>query len=173
MQRAGNSTHGGPVDASVKSEMFTQQPHCYVPTGVCGPREPSGFSSSRQVEHGHNDIYLNPQVSQPNQQFPQSNTPYIQRPLHPVPPQNPSGHFSYTKPPVQQHPQHPYHHPYPAPSLPDVRRPFVAEEQWRMPSSEFKFNGGMSHPAPPFGQEGMDFQSCSKLNMYIGEVDQY
>ncbi|XP_062090045.1 ENHANCER OF AG-4 protein 2 [Humulus lupulus] len=160
--RAGNTPHGGPVDASVKGEMFTQQPHCYVPTGVCGPRDPSGFNSSRQLEHGHNDMYLNPQVSQPNQQFPQSNTPYIQRPLHPVPPQNPSGHFSYSKPTIQQHPQHPYHHPYPLPSHPDGRRQFVADEQWRMPSGEFKsdsqrgvwVNGGMTHSGPPFGQEG-------------------
>uniref|UniRef100_A0A803P0F9 Endopeptidase Clp n=1 Tax=Cannabis sativa TaxID=3483 RepID=A0A803P0F9_CANSA len=160
--RAGNTPHGGPADGSVKSEMFAQQPHCYVPTGVCGPRDPSGFNPSRQLEHGHNDMYLNPQVSQPNQQYPQSTTPYIQRPMHPVPPQNPSGHFSYSKPAIQQHPQHSYHHPYPLPSHPDGRRPFVADEQWRMPSGEFKsdsqrgvwVNGGMTHSGPPFGQEG-------------------
>ncbi|PON98866.1 RNA polymerase II-binding domain containing protein [Trema orientale] len=180
-QRAGNTPHGGPIDASVKSEVFTQQPHCYVPTGLCGPRESSGFSSSRPLEHGHNDMYLNPQVSQPNQQFSQSNTPYIQRPLHPVPPQNPSGHFSYTKPTIQPHPQHPYHHPYPLPSHPDGRRQFVADEQWRMPSSEFKsdsqrgvwINGVMTHSGPPFGQEGMDFRSRGKLDLEIGEIYQF
>ncbi|EXB55170.1 hypothetical protein L484_018096 [Morus notabilis] len=139
------------------------QTHCYAPTGVSGPRESSGFNSSRQLEHGHNDMYVNPQVSQPNQQFPQGSTPYVQRPLHPVPPQNPSGHFSYTKPTIQQHPQHPYHHLYPLPSHPDGRRPpLVGDEQWRMPTSEFKsenqrgvwMNGGMTNSGPPFGQEG-------------------
>lgn len=164
MQRSGNTPHGAPIDSSVKSEAFPQQPPCYVPTGASGPREPSGFNSSRNLEHGHNDMYLKPQVPQQTQQFPQANnTSYIQRPLHPVPPPNPSGHFSYTKPTMQQHPQHPYHHPYPLPSHPDVRRPFGGDEQWRMPSSEFKaenprgvwMNGGMANSGPPFGQEGM------------------
>ncbi|XP_015902104.3 ENHANCER OF AG-4 protein 2 isoform X1 [Ziziphus jujuba] len=161
IQRAGSTTHGGPVDSAAKSEMFQQQPPCFVPAGVCVPREPSTFNSSRQLEHGHNDIYLNQQVSQPNQQFPQGNTPYVQRPLHPVPPQNPSSHFSYPKPTIQQHPQHPYHHPFSVPPLPDGRRPFVSDEQWRMPPNEFKndnqrgvwVNGGRMHSGPTLAQE--------------------
>jgi hypothetical protein len=130
--------HGGHVDNALKSEMFPQQPSCFVSTGVSSSREPSGFNSSRQLEYGHNDMYLNPQISQSNQPFQQGNTAFTQRPLHPAPPHNTSSHFSYTKPTVQQHPQLPYHRPYSLPSPLDGQRRFVGDEQWRMPSSEFK-----------------------------------
>ncbi|KAL5540654.1 hypothetical protein UlMin_042846 [Ulmus minor] len=186
---AGNTPNVAPTDPAVKNEVFIQQPHCFVPSGVRGPGETSGFNSSRQLEHGPNDMYLNAQVSQPNQQFPQGNTPFP-RPLHPAPPQNPSNHFSYTKSTVQQHPPQPYHHPpYPLPSLPDGRRQFVADEQWRVPSSEFKtdnqhgvwMNGGRMHSGPPYGQEGyfrppferpptnsMSFQHPAPSNLPVG-----
>lgn len=162
--------HGGHVDNALKSEMFPQQPSCFVSTGVSSSREPSGFNSSRQLEYGHNDMYLNPQISQSNQPFQQGNTAFTQRPLHPAPPHNTSSHFSYTKPTVQQHPQLPYHRPYSLPSPLDGQRRFVGDEQWRMPSSEFKtnhqrggwMNGGRtpngertpSCSGPTYGQEG-------------------
>ncbi|XP_022982619.1 ENHANCER OF AG-4 protein 2-like [Cucurbita maxima] len=162
---AGNASHGSHVDASAKSEMYGQQPPPFVPAPVCSSIEPSGFDSSRQSEYGHNDIYLNTQISQPNQQYQQGNPNFIQRQMHSGPPQNPPTHFSYAKPPVQQqHPPHPYHQSFSSPSLMDGRRPFLGDEQWRMPSSEFKtenrqgvwMNGGRnpSHPGPPFSQEG-------------------
>ncbi|CAK9322349.1 unnamed protein product [Citrullus colocynthis] len=161
---AGNTSHGNHVDASAKSEMYGQQAPSFVPAAVCNSIEPSGFNSSRQSEYGHNDIYLNTSVSQPNQQYQQGNPNFIQRQMLSGPPQNPPTHFSYAKPPVQHPPPHPYHHPYSSPSLVDGRRPFLGDEQWRMPSSEFKtenrqgvwMNGGRnpSHPGPPFSQEG-------------------
>ncbi|KAK9274493.1 hypothetical protein L1049_021742 [Liquidambar formosana] len=163
VQMAGNTPHGGHIDATIKNEMFPQQSPCFVQSGVCSSREPSGYNSSRPLEYGHNDVYLNPQTSQPNQQFQPGNTPFAQRPLHPAPPpQTPSNHFSFTKPTIQQHQQHPYPHSYSLPSLPDGRRRFVAEEQWRMPS-EFTdnqrgvwMNAGRtpSCSGPSFVQEG-------------------
>ncbi|KAB2623991.1 ENHANCER OF AG-4 protein 2 [Pyrus ussuriensis x Pyrus communis] len=150
VQIAGNAPHVGPIDATAKSEMFPQQQACFVPAGVCGPREPSGFNSTRPLEHGHNDMFQSAQVSQASQQFQQVITPFPQRPLPPAPPQNPSSHFSYTKQHPHQHPQQPYHGPYSLPPPPDNQRRFVADEQrgvW--------MNGGRPpHPGPPFGHEG-------------------
>ncbi|XP_050275952.1 ENHANCER OF AG-4 protein 2 isoform X4 [Quercus robur] len=166
VQMAGHGVH---VDNALKSEMFPQQSSSFISTGLSSSQEPSGFNSSRQLEYGHNDIYLNPQISQPNQPFQQGNTSFTQRPLHPAPPQNTSSHFSYTKPAVQQHPQHPYPRPYSLPSPLDSQRRFVADEQWRMPSSDFKtnqrggwMNGGRTPngertptcSGPTYGQEG-------------------
>ncbi|KAG2701793.1 hypothetical protein I3760_06G060100 [Carya illinoinensis] len=71
VQRA---SHGGHIDNVQKSEMFQQQSLCFASTGVSNSREPSGFNSSRQLEYGHNEMYLNPQISQPNQQFQQDNS---------------------------------------------------------------------------------------------------
>lgn len=153
--------HGVHVDNALKSEMFPQQSSSFISTGLSGSQEPSGFNSSRQLEYGHNDIYLNPQISQPNQPFQQGNTSFTQRPLHPAPPQNTSSHFSYTKPAVQQHPQHPYQRPYSLPSPLDGQRRFVADEQWRMPSSDFKTNqrgGWMNGGRTPNGERT---PSCS------------
>lgn len=117
-------------------------------------------------------MYLNPQLSQPNQQFQQGDTSFTQRPLHPTPPQSTSSHFSYTKPAIQQHPQHPYHHPYSLPSIPDGQRRFATDEQWRMPSGEFKtehqhggwMNGERIRLGPTFGQEGTH---CLSMHVYI------
>ncbi|KAG6650706.1 hypothetical protein CIPAW_06G060700 [Carya illinoinensis] len=158
------ASHGGHIDNVQKSEMFQQQSLCFASTGVSNSREPSGFNSSRQLEYGHNEMYLNPQISQPNQQFQQGETSFTQRPLHPAPPHNPSSHFSYAKQTIQQHAQHPYHHPNSLPSLPDGQRQLVADEQWRMPSGEFKtehqhggwMNGERARSGLTFAQEGTD-----------------
>ncbi|XP_021910617.1 ENHANCER OF AG-4 protein 2-like [Carica papaya] len=156
---SGNPSHGGHIDAAGNPELFSQQSPCFASAGVCS-REASGFNASRQLEYGHNDIY---QASQPNQQFQPGSTPFVQRPLHPSLPQNPSNHFSFPKPTIQQHPQHPYTHPYSVPSQPDGGRRFVADEQWRINSNEFTADNqhGMwmagrtpSHSGPPFVQEG-------------------
>ncbi|XP_044490346.1 ENHANCER OF AG-4 protein 2 isoform X2 [Mangifera indica] len=163
VQVSGNTPHGGHIDNTVKNELFTQQSPFFVPTGMCSSREPSGYNSSRQLEYGHNDIYLNPQASQPNQQFQQSNTPYLQRPLHPSLPQTSSNHFSFTKPGIQQHPHQHYPCPYAMPH-PDNQRRYVGDEQWRMSSGEFNtesqhgvWMGGRRTPpqsGPTFVQEG-------------------
>lgn len=165
VQRVGSTSQGVHVDATGKSELFSQQSSCFGPMGVCTSREPSGYNSSRQLDYGRNDIYVNSQSSQPSQQFQPSNTNFVQRPLHPSLPQNPSAHFSFTKPVVPQHPQHPQH-PYPSYSLAsqhDGLRQFGTDEKWRMPSADYNPDnqrGGWvsgrnpSHAGPLFVQEG-------------------
>ncbi|KAK4261928.1 hypothetical protein QN277_004862 [Acacia crassicarpa] len=154
VQMSGNSFPGGHNNAVVKGEMFPQP----APTAGCSSQEPNGF---RQLEYGQNDVYLNGQVPQLNQQFQQGNPQFAQRHMHSAPPQNPSNQFSYPKPTVQQLP-HSFHPPYSMPSLPDSRRQFAADDQWRMPSSDFKSTNQLGTwrgrnppcPGPPFGQEG-------------------
>ncbi|KAJ8759921.1 hypothetical protein K2173_010067 [Erythroxylum novogranatense] len=155
----GNSTQGNHIDGVVKSELFPQH---FTPSSVCN-QEPTGFSSSRQLEYGQNGTYMNPQASQANPHFQPGNPPFLQRPPHPNLPQNTTGHFPFTNPAIQQHPQQVYPHPYNLSSLPDSRRQFVPEDQWRMPPSDFNTNNHHgawmngrtpSHAGPPFGQEG-------------------
>ncbi|XWS35144.1 hypothetical protein CRYUN_Cryun21dG0100800 [Craigia yunnanensis] len=161
VQMAGN-TNGGHIDAAVKSELFPQQSPCF-PTGVCNSREPSGYSSSRQLEYGHNEMYLNAQSSQPRQQFQPGNTAFVQRPLPPSLPQTSSSHFSFTKFVIPSHPQHSYPPQYLLPSQHDGRRPFIVDEQWRMPAGEYNTDnqhGGWiagrnpSSAGPLYVQEG-------------------
>jgi hypothetical protein len=105
-------------------------------------------------------MFLNPQAPQQNPHFQPVNAPFAQRPLHSNLPQNASGHFSFTTPPIQQLP---YPRQYSMPSHPDGRPRFSTDEQWRMPSSEYADNhpgawmGGRnpSYAGPSFGQEGM------------------
>ncbi|KAL2329149.1 hypothetical protein Fmac_022576 [Flemingia macrophylla] len=157
----GNSFPGGHNNAIVKNEVFPQPP-AYASAAGCSSQEPSGFNHSRQLEYGQNDMYLNAQVPQPNHQFQQANPPFSQRHAHPPPPPNPPNPYSYSNPTVQQHLPHSFHPPFPLPSLPDGRRQFVADEQWRVSSSEFKTNNqhavwrgrNPSCPGPPYGQEG-------------------
>ncbi|XVF29117.1 hypothetical protein REPUB_Repub15cG0092000 [Reevesia pubescens] len=161
VQMAGN-THVGHIDAAVKSELFPQQSPCF-PTGVCNSREPSGYNSSRQLEYGHNEMYLNAQSSQPSQQFQPGNTAFVQRPLPPSLPQTTSSHFSFSKPAMAPHPPHSYPPQYSLPSQHDGRSPFVADEQWRTPAGEYNTDnqrGGWiagrnpSSSGPLFVQEG-------------------
>lgn len=162
VQVAANTRHGAHIDGAVRSEMFPQQPS-YMPAGVCGTREPSGYNSSRSLEYGH-DTYSNPQGSHSSQQF-QANAPLPQRVFHPTPPpQAPSAHFSYSNPTVQHHPQHPYAPPYTLTKHADGPRRYGADEQWRMPSNEFNtdnqrgawVNGGRTSlsSGPSFAPEG-------------------
>ncbi|XP_048233919.1 ENHANCER OF AG-4 protein 2 isoform X2 [Ricinus communis] len=149
-------------DAVVKSELFPQQSPCFTPAVVCNSREPSGFNPSRQLEYGHNDLYLKPQASQQNPHFQPGTAPFVQRPMHPSLPQTTSGHFSFAQPAIQHHPQHSYPRLYPLPSHPDGRRRFVGDEQWRVPSNEFNTENQHgtwmsgrtpSNAGPSFGQE--------------------
>lgn len=158
---AGNSFPGGHTNSVVKNEVFSQPP-AYAPTAGCSSQEPSGFNPSRQLEYGQSDMYLNAQVPPPNHQFQQGNPAFAPRHALPAPPQNPPNPFSYSNPTVQQHLPHSFHPPFPLPSLPDVRRQFVADEQWRVSSSDFQTNNqhgvwrgrNPSCPGPPYGQEG-------------------
>ncbi|KAE8728072.1 ATP-dependent Clp protease proteolytic subunit 2 [Hibiscus syriacus] len=131
----GGTAHGGHIDVAVKSELFMQQSPSFQ-SGVRNSLESSGYNFSRQLEYGHNEMYLNAQSSQPSQQFPPGNTAFVQRPLPPSLPQASSSHFSFTKPSMQPHPQHSCPQ-YSLPSQHDGRRPFVADEQWRMPASDY------------------------------------
>ncbi|XWS09155.1 hypothetical protein CRYUN_Cryun40dG0061900 [Craigia yunnanensis] len=162
VQMAGNTPHGGHIDDAVKSELFPQQSPCF-PTAVSNSREPSGYNSSRKLEYGHKEMYLNSQSSQSSQQFHPGHTVFVQRPLPPSLPQTSSNHFSFTKPAMPPHPQHSYPPQYSLPSQHDGRRPFVADEQWRMPAGEYHTDnqrGGWiagrnpSAAGPLFVQEG-------------------
>ncbi|XP_037493884.1 ENHANCER OF AG-4 protein 2 [Jatropha curcas] len=186
-QMSGN-THGNHMDVVVKSELYPQQSPCFTPTAVCSS-QPSGYNTSRQLEYGHKDLYLKPQASQQNPHFQPGSAPFAQRPLHPNLPQA-SGHFSFAKPAIQQHPQHSYPCAYPLPSHPDGRRQFVGDEAWRMPSTEFNTDNqhgawmsgrNPSHAGPSFGQDGyfrppierppvnnMGFQLSSANNLPAG-----
>ncbi|KAK2381391.1 ENHANCER OF AG-4 protein [Trifolium repens] len=158
VQMASNSFSGGHSNAGIKNELYPQ-PSAFALAAGCSSQEPSGFNPSRQLEYGQNDVYLNAQVHQPNQQYQQGNTPYVQRHTHPAPPQNPSNQYSYQNHTVQQHHPHAFHSPFPLPSLPDGRRQFVADEQWRMASTNNQHQNGVwrginPSSGPPFGQEG-------------------
>lgn len=163
---AGSSFHGGLKSAVVKNEILPQaQPSGSFPpmAGCSSLEESSGFNSLRKLEYGQNDMYLNSQVPQPNQQFHLGNPSFTPRHMHPAPPQNPPNQYSYPKPALQQHLPHSFHPTFSLPSLPDGQRQYVANEPWRMPSSEFKTNNhhdlwrgrNPSCPVPPFGQEGL------------------
>ncbi|KAB5556635.1 hypothetical protein DKX38_007544 [Salix brachista] len=129
-------------------------PHEYCTT----PNSNQIVQMAGGTPHG-NHMFLNPQAPQQNPHFQPVNAPFPQRPLHPNLAQTASGHFSFTKPLIQQHP---YPRPYPMPSNPDVRPRFATDEQWRMPSSEYAdsqhgawMSGrNPSHAGPSFGQEG-------------------
>ncbi|XP_052204558.1 ENHANCER OF AG-4 protein 2 isoform X2 [Diospyros lotus] len=146
VQVAANNPHGGHTEAAVRTDIYPQQSSSFSTTGIQNPREPSGFNSSRPLEYGHHDVYCSSQVSQPNQQFQSGNAPILQRPFCPLPPpppppppppQAPSSHYFYPGPAAQQHSQHPYPRPYSLPSVPDAQRRYVADEQWRIPTSDF------------------------------------
>ncbi|TYG55042.1 hypothetical protein ES288_D09G239900v1 [Gossypium darwinii] len=152
VQISGSAPHGGHIDAAVKNELFLQQSPCF-PTGARNSREASGYNSSRQLEYGHNEMYLNAPSSQPSQQFQPGNTAFVQRPLPPSLPQTSSSHFSFTKPSMPLHPQHSYPPQYSLPSQHDGRRPFVSDEQWRMPAGEYIAGRNPPSAGPLFVQE--------------------
>ncbi|XAR63987.1 hypothetical protein NMG60_11024164 [Bertholletia excelsa] len=164
-QMAANPPHGGHLDGAVRGETYPQQSPSFVPAGVCNPCEPSGFTSLRPLDYGqHHEMYGNSKASQPNQQFQPASSHFAQRPFHPTPPsQTPSTHYSFPHTTVQQHPQHPYPHPYSLPNLADAPRRYVTDEQWRMPTGEFntehqqgvwKSGGRTPCSGPHFSQEG-------------------
>ncbi|XP_021735420.1 ENHANCER OF AG-4 protein 2-like isoform X2 [Chenopodium quinoa] len=113
------------------------------------PCFPAGLSGSLDTP-GYNSVYAGPLAGQSNQQYQQSQqfqpsqATYGQRAFPPVTvPQPPSGHFSYSKPTVQQQMPQPRPHPPPVPSHPytsashseGLRR--FGDEQWRPASAEY------------------------------------
>lgn len=164
VQMTVNTPHGVHIDATIRNEMYAHQSSCFVPAGVGNnPHEPSGFTSSRPLDYGHHDSYLNSQPSQPIQPFQTGNAPLGQRPFHHAPPpQTPSSHYLYPTSTVQQNP---YPRPYSLPNLPDGPRRYVADEHWRISTGEFNtdkqrgvwMSGGRASSSGlglPFAHEG-------------------
>ncbi|CAJ2674077.1 unnamed protein product [Trifolium pratense] len=142
VQMTGNSFPGGQTISVLKNEILPQPSACFPPMAGCSSQEPSALNPTRQFQLG--------------------NPRFAPRHMHPTPPQNPSpNQYSYPKPSVQQHFPHSFCPPYALTSVPDGQRQFVANEQWRMSTSEFKSNNqhglwrgiNPSCPGPPFGQE--------------------
>ncbi|KAL5159967.1 ENHANCER OF AG-4 protein 2 [Glycine soja] len=156
VQMAGNSFPGGRNSSVVNNEILQQPSACFPPMAGCNSQEPCGFNPPRQLEYGQNDMYLSSRGPQPNLQLQPANSPFAPRHMHPAQPLNPSNQYSYPNPTIQQHLPHSLHPFFSLPSLPDGQRQFVANEQWRMSSSEGLWIGrNPSCPTPPFGQEGM------------------
>ncbi|KAG8365754.1 hypothetical protein BUALT_Bualt17G0004800 [Buddleja alternifolia] len=152
-----SSTRLSQFDASVRSEVLKQQPSCFPPSAVSSAREHAGHNSSRPLEYGPGDAYLNPQASQ-HRQFLPGSAPFPQRPLRPeLPPQRPPSHFSYPNS-VQQH-QYP---PYSLPNFSDCSRRYANDDQLRVQVNEFNadgsrggwMGGGRSCSGPPYPHEG-------------------
>ncbi|XP_058097896.1 ENHANCER OF AG-4 protein 2-like [Magnolia sinica] len=162
LQIAGNAPLQGHVNAALKSEMVPQQPPCFTVMGISHTQDGSSFGSSKSSEFAHNDMYLTPQASHPNQQLQLGCASFPQRPYHPLPAQKPSGHFSYVRPAIQQvqqslhpqhvqqplHPQHvlqslhPQHvqqplHPYSLVSHPNGQRQYATDKLWRVHPNNF------------------------------------
>ncbi|XP_060196064.1 ENHANCER OF AG-4 protein 2 isoform X2 [Lycium barbarum] len=160
-QVAGNMPHGPRVNAPMRNEVFPSQPPSFTPAGISNSREPSGYSS-RPLEYGYNDAYINPPLPQSMQKFQPGNAPFAPRPMHLNPPhQIPSNSFSYPRAPVQQHPQQAYPAPCSLPERPDGSRRFIGDEQWRMQPNEFNgehqrgmwIGAGRSCPGPAIAHE--------------------
>ncbi|KAK4360209.1 hypothetical protein RND71_019161 [Anisodus tanguticus] len=161
-QVAGNMPHGPRINAPMRNEVFPSQPPSFTPAGICNSREPSGYSS-RPLEYGYNDAYINPPLSLSTQKFQPGNAPFAPRPMHLNPPhQIPSNSFSYPRAPVQQHPQQAYPAPCSLPERPDGSRCYIGDEQWRVQPNEFSgehqrgmwISAGRSCPGPTIAQEG-------------------
>lgn len=159
VQGPGNS-RGSHVEGAGKPEYFVQQSSSFSPAGVCSSREPSSFTSSRQLEFGSSDVLFNPDASSQNHRF-QPSTPLSQRPMVRLP-SAPSSHFSYPSH-VQSQSQHSYTHPYSFPPQRDDGRRYRNEEPWRIPSSGHSaenqsgawIRGRNSHPGLPRVTDGM------------------
>ncbi|KAG7556180.1 CID domain [Arabidopsis suecica] len=159
VQGPGNSSRGSHVEGAGKPEYFVQQSSSFSPAGVCSSREPSSFTSSRQLEFGSSDVLFNPDASSQNHRF-QPSTPLSQRPMVRLP-SAPSSHFSYPSH-VQSQSQHSYTHPYSFPPQRDDGRRYRNEEPWRIPSSGHSaenqsgawIRGRNSHPGLPRVTDG-------------------
>ncbi|XP_051145680.1 ENHANCER OF AG-4 protein 2-like isoform X2 [Andrographis paniculata] len=103
-----SNIRGSHIDAPARGEVFSQQSSFYPAASVSNGLEPTGYNSSRPLEHGQGDAYAS-QTSQHSQPFmPSSSESFSQRPLHlEPPPQRTTSHFSYSNL-VQQQQYPPY-----------------------------------------------------------------
>ncbi|GAB2275282.1 ENHANCER OF AG-4 protein [Dionaea muscipula] len=142
-----------------------QQSSSFHPAGMAAPQEAAAFSSSRSLDYGHNDMFVGSQTTHPKQQFQAAHAAFVQASIHQVrPPQTSANLHPYNTHTVQQNLQHAYSHPYSSPSLSDGRMRFVAEEQWRASSAEYKTDSQhgawmndsrtKTGSSTPFGAEG-------------------
>ncbi|KAI3686206.1 hypothetical protein L1987_79879 [Smallanthus sonchifolius] len=114
--------------------MFSQQPSSFPPAVPTSSSEPSGFTSSRSVEYGH-ETYTNPQGSQLNQPYQTGNVLLPPRTFQtPMLNQTASSQFHYPNPAMMQHSYPPM---YGLAKPPDGPRRYGGDEQWRPPSNEF------------------------------------
>ncbi|KFK27636.1 hypothetical protein AALP_AA8G409100 [Arabis alpina] len=146
VQGARSSSRASHVEGAGKTDFFVKQSSSFSP-GVCSTREPSAFTSSRQLEYGNGDVLFNPETS-----YPLSQRHMIRK----LPSALPS-HFSYPSH-VQSQSQHSYTHPpYSFPPQRDDGRQYRNEEPWRMPSTGHSadnqsgawIHGRNSHPGLP------------------------
>ncbi|KAI7724686.1 hypothetical protein M8C21_004563 [Ambrosia artemisiifolia] len=169
-----NSRLGAHVDSAVRPEMFPQQPSSFLPAVPISSREPSGFSSSRTVEYGH-ETYTNLQGSQSKQQYLTGNAPLPPRTFQTLMlNQTATGQFHYPNPAVMQHP---YPSLYGLTKPPDGPRRHGVDEQWRPPSKElgtdsqrgaWMGNGRTSlSAAPPFAQEVLHMLNVFDLLLFM------
>lgn len=142
--------------------MYSQQPPAFLSAIPTSSREPSGFSSLRTVEYGH-EAYTNPQGSQLNQLYHTGNILLPPRAFQtPMLNQAAAGQYQYLNSAMMQRPYPPL---YGLTKPPDGPRRYGGDEQWRPPSNEFGIdslrgswmsNGRTSLSAAPFAQEGME-----------------
>lgn len=108
--------------------------HVFSPLGVGNSWKPYGCNSMPSSS-GHNNACINLQPIQPSQQFQPANAPVSQWHLLPdYSPQILSSSFSHPRPPVQQHPQHPYPAMYAWPNHPNGPEGHGGDEQSGMQS---------------------------------------
>lgn len=154
-------THGSSVDGCVRSDIQSQQASCIPAPAVNSAREHVAYNSSRQVEYGQGDAYMNPRALQHQQKIMSSGAaPLARRPGHPeLLPRGPPDHFSYPNsiPP----PQYPS---YTMPRFSEDPRRYAIDEQWRVPpvgepNVDYPPNGwvpqGRSCSGQPFSHEGI------------------
>lgn len=156
----GSTSHGSHIDASVRGDVLPQQSSRFPPSGISIAREHGGYNSSRHVEYGEDDAYINPQASQRmQQQYLPGSVPYAQRPVHAeLPSQHPPSHFPYPNS-AQQHQYHSFY----VPNFSDGQRRYISDEQWRKQGNDFNADhprggwipGGRSYP-----HEGVYYYCC-------------
>ncbi|KAL1550568.1 RPR, variant 2 [Salvia divinorum] len=153
-----STIHGSHMDASVRGEVPPQQSSCFPPSGTSIAREHVGYNSSKHVEYGEDDTYMNSQASQHRQQYLPGSVPFAQRPVHAeLPSQRPPSHFPYPNS-AQQH-QYPS---YLLQNFADNPRRYIADEQWRKQGNDFNvdhphggwMSGGRPCSVPSYSQEG-------------------
>ncbi|KAL1565409.1 RPR [Salvia divinorum] len=165
-----STNHGSHMDASIRGEVPPHQSSGFPPFGVSIAQEHVGYNSSKHVDYGEDDTYMNPQASQHRQQYLPGSVPFAQRPVHPeLPSQRQPSHFAYPNS-AQQH----QYRSYSLPKFADGPRRYIADEQWRKQANDFNMDhprsewmpGGRSCSGPSHSQEGYRERSPSSTINY-------